>query len=162
MRKNGIDPDAVECAEDPPYDIPSLRVSWVRHETPDVVTAWWRGVGPAHNVFVVESFIDELAAAAKRDPVAFRRSLLAKTPRARGVLELAAEKSGWGSPLPAGVGRGVMVQFAFGSFLSVVCEVQVTGGMRSACVVPLPRWIAARPSIPTLFVPSSRAVSSSG
>lgn len=128
MRKNGIDPDAVECAEDPPYDMASLRVSWVRHETPDVVTAWWRGVGPAHNIFVIESFIDELAFAAKQDPVAFRRALLGKTPRARGVLELAAAKSGWGSPLPAGMGRGVMVQSAFGSFLSVVCEVEVSAG----------------------------------
>ncbi|MBV8444951.1 MAG: xanthine dehydrogenase family protein molybdopterin-binding subunit, partial [Candidatus Dormibacteraeota bacterium] len=124
MRKDGIDPDAVECVEDPIYDVGSLRVSWVRHEPPGLVTAWWRGVGPAHNIFVMESFIDELAAAAKQDPVAFRRSLLNKTPRAKGVLELAAAKSGWGSPLPAGAGRGVMVQFAFGSFLSVVCEVQ--------------------------------------
>jgi isoquinoline 1-oxidoreductase subunit beta len=126
MRKNGIDPDAVECAEETPYDIASLRVSWVRHEPPGVVTAWWRAVGPAHNIFVVESFIDELAAAAKRDPVAFRVSLLQKNPRALGVLKLAAEKSGWGSALPQNVGRGVMVQFAFGSFLSVVCEVEVS------------------------------------
>ena len=125
MRKNGIDPDAVECAEDTPYDIASLRVSWVRHEPPGVVTAWWRGVGPAANIFVVESFVDELAAAAKRDPVAFRRALLQKNPRALGVLELAAEKAGWGGALPKNVGRGVMVQFAFGSYLSVVCEVEV-------------------------------------
>jgi isoquinoline 1-oxidoreductase beta subunit len=90
------------------------------------VTAWWRAVGPAHNIFVVESFIDELAAAAKRDPVAFRVSLLQKNPRALGVLKLAAEKSGWGNALPKNVGRGVMVQFAFGSFLSVVCEVEVS------------------------------------
>lgn len=126
MRKDGIDPDAVECAEETPYDIASLRVSWVRHEPPGVVTAWWRGVGPAHNVFVVESFIDELAAAAKRDPVAFRVSLLQKNPRALGVLKLAAEKSGWGSALPKNVGRGIMVQFAFRSFVSVVCEVEVS------------------------------------
>ena len=138
MRKNGIDPDAVECAEDPIYNIGSLRVSWVRHEPPGLVTAWWRGVGPAHNIFVMESFIDELAAAAKQDPVAFRRSLL-KTPRAKAVLELVAAKSGWGSPLPAGAGRGVMVQSAFGSFLSVVCEVQ-TG---AAGEIRLRRVVAA-------------------
>jgi isoquinoline 1-oxidoreductase beta subunit len=126
MRKNGIDPDAVECAEDPIYEIAAIKVSWVRHEPPGVVTAWWRGVGPAHNVFVLESFIDELAHAAKQDPVAFRRPLLRKTPRALAVLELAAQKSGWGSALPAGTGRGIMVQSAFGSFLSVVCEVEVT------------------------------------
>ena len=126
MRKNGIDPDAVECAEDPIYEIPAIKVSWVRHEPPGVVTAWWRGVGPAHNVFVLESFIDELAHAARQDPVAFRRPLLRKTPRALAALELAAQKSGWGSALPAGAGRGIMVQSAFGSFLSVVCEVEVT------------------------------------
>jgi len=126
MRKNGIDPDAVECAEDPIYEIPAIKVSWVRHEPPGVITAWWRGVGPTHNIFVIESFIDELAHAAKQDPVAFRRPLLRKAPRALAVLELAAQKSGWGSALPAGVGRGIMVQSAFGSFLSVVCEVEVT------------------------------------
>jgi isoquinoline 1-oxidoreductase beta subunit len=125
MPKTGIDPDTVEGAAETPYDIPSLRVSWVRHEPPGVVTAWWRGVGPAHNIFVVESVIDELAAAAKQDPVAFRRALLQKNPRALGVLNLAAEKSGWGSPLPKGVGRGVMLQYAFGSYLSVVCEAAV-------------------------------------
>jgi isoquinoline 1-oxidoreductase subunit beta len=126
MRKDGIDPDAVECAEDPVYEIPAIKVSWVRHEPPAVITAWWRGVGPTHNIFVIESFIDELAHAAKQDPVAFRRPLLQKAPRALAVLELAAQKSGWGSALPAGVGRGIMVQSAFGSFLSVVCEVEVT------------------------------------
>ncbi len=97
MRKDGIDPDAVECAEDPIYEIAALKSSWVRHEPPGVITAWWRGVGPAHNIFVIESFIDELAHAAKQDPVAFRRPLLRKTPRALTVLELAAEKAGWGS-----------------------------------------------------------------
>jgi isoquinoline 1-oxidoreductase subunit beta len=127
MRQNGIDPDAVECAEDPPYDIPNLRTSWVRHEPPGVVTAWWRGVGPAHNIFVIESFIDELAFAAKQDPVVFRLALLRKTPRAQHVLEVAAKTAGWGGALPSGSGRGVMVQSAFGSFLSVVCEVE-TGG----------------------------------
>ncbi|MHC2109428.1 xanthine dehydrogenase family protein molybdopterin-binding subunit [Methylobacterium sp. CM6246] len=126
MRPNGIDPDTVECAEETPYDIQAYHVSWVRHEPPGVVTAWWRGVGPAHNVFVVESFVDELAYAAKQDPVAFRRRLLAKNPRTLKVLELAAEKSGWGTPLPPGVGRGVMVENAFGSFLSVVCEAEAT------------------------------------
>jgi isoquinoline 1-oxidoreductase beta subunit len=128
MRKNGIDPDAVECAEETPYSIPAHHVSWVRHEPPGVVTAWWRGVGPAHNIFVVESFIDELANAAKQDPVAFRRKLLTKNPRTLKVLELAAEKSGWGTPLPQGVGRGVMVENTFESFLSVVCEAEVAAG----------------------------------
>jgi isoquinoline 1-oxidoreductase subunit beta len=73
----------------------------------------------------VESFIDELAAAANKDPVEYRRALLDSTPRAKGVLELAADKSGWGQQLPAGSGRGVSVQFAFGSYLSQVAEVAV-------------------------------------
>ena len=128
MRENGIDPDAVECAEETPYEFPARHVSWVRHEPPGVITAWWRGVGPAHNIFVVESFIDELAYAAKQDPVAFRRKLLANNPRTLKVLELAAEKSGWGAPLPKGVGRGIMIENAFGSFLSVVCEAEVSPG----------------------------------
>jgi len=128
MREDGIDPDAVECAEKTPYEIPAHHVSWVRHEPPGVVTAWWRGVGPAHNIFVVESFIDELAYAAKRDPVSFRKGLLANNPRTLNVLELAAEKSGWGSTLAQGVGRGVMVENTFDSFLSVVCEAEVTPG----------------------------------
>ncbi len=79
-------------------------------------TSWWRGVGPTHNLFVVESFIDELAHAAKQDPIEFRRGMLKKNPRALAVLNLAAEKSGWGSPLPRGAGRGVELQFAFGSY----------------------------------------------
>ena len=128
MRQNGIDPDAVECAEETPYEFLAQHVSWVRHEPPGVITAWWRGVGPAHNIFVVESFIDELAYAAKQDPVAFRRKLLANNPRTLKVLELAAEKSGWGAPLPKGVGRGIMIENAFGSFLSVVCEAEVSPG----------------------------------
>lgn len=138
MRPDGVDPDAVEGAEELIYDVAALKVSWVRHEPPGVVTAWWRGVGPAHTSFVVESFIDELAHAAKADPVAFRRALLAKTPRALGVLNLAAEKAGWTTPAPTGVGRGIMVQYAFGSYLSVVAEVAVENG-----AIRLRRLVAA-------------------
>ncbi len=89
-------------------------------------TSWWRGVGPTHNLFVVESFIDELAAAAAIDPVVFRRSMLQNNPRALAVLNLAAGKSGWGGHLPAGQGRGISLQFAFGTYLSCVMEVAVT------------------------------------
>jgi isoquinoline 1-oxidoreductase beta subunit len=126
--KDGVDPDAVEGARDLQYSIPAMRVEYVRHEPP-VPTAFWRGVGPTHNVFVVESFIDELAAAAKTDPLAFRRQMLARSPRTLAVLNLAAAKAGWGKPLApiAGrrVGRGLSCQFAFGSYLSQVAEVSV-------------------------------------
>jgi len=129
MVKNGVDPDAVEGAADLQYTIPDMRVEYVRHEPPGVPTAFWRGVGPTHNIFVVESFIDELAYASKTDPVAFRRALLQKSPRTLAVLNLAAEKAGWGRPLRpvAGrkVGRGISTQFAFGSYMAQVAEVSV-------------------------------------
>ena len=121
---NGIDSDAVEGAVNMPYDIPNVRVEYVRQEPPGVPTAFWRGVGPGHNVFVVESFVDELAAKAGADPVAFRRGLIGKTPRLRAALDLAAG-AGWGQPLPAGHGRGVAIQTAFGTYLATIAEVEV-------------------------------------
>jgi isoquinoline 1-oxidoreductase subunit beta len=125
--KNGLDVDAVDgAAKEFPYAIPNFLVDYVRDEPPGLTTGWWRGVGPTHNIFVVESFIDELAAATKKDPVEFRRSLLGKQPRVLGVLNLAAEKVGWGTKLPDGVGRGVSVQFAMGSYLSQIAEVEVS------------------------------------
>jgi isoquinoline 1-oxidoreductase beta subunit len=122
---NGLDADAVEGAAEPPYAFPNIHVDYVRVEPPGIPTAFWRGVGPTHNVFIVESFIDELAAAAKQDPVAYRKALLGHNPRALGVLNLATEKAGWGRPLAAGRGRGVSLQFAFGTYLSQVAEVEV-------------------------------------
>ena len=124
--KEGLDPDAVEGAAEPPYALPNILVDYVRQEPPGIITGWWRGVGPTHNIFVVESFIDELAAAAKKDPVEYRRALLGKSPRARAVLDLATEKAGWGQPLPEGQGRGVSVQHVFGSYLAQVAEVAVS------------------------------------
>jgi CO/xanthine dehydrogenase Mo-binding subunit len=124
LYNNGLDPETVDGAVQPPYALPNILVEYVNHEPP-IPTAFWRGVGPTHNVFVVESFIDELAAAAKQDPVAYRTALLEKNPRARAVLQLAAQKAGWGQPLPAGRGRGVSLQFAFGSYLAQVAEVEV-------------------------------------
>jgi len=136
--KNGFDRDAVEGAVKPPYTLPNIQVEYVRQEPPPgITTAFWRGVGPTHNVFVVESFMDELAATANKDPVDFRRALLQNSPRAKAVLELAAEKSGWGQKLPPGSGRGVSVQFVFGSYMSQVAEVAVAkdGGVRVQRVV---------------------------
>jgi isoquinoline 1-oxidoreductase beta subunit len=103
-----------------------VHVDYVRREPPGIPTAFWRSVGPSHNVFVVESFMDELAAAARKDPVQFRRSLLDASPRAKAVLDLAAEKAGWGRPLAQGVGRGVSLQFVFGSYLAQVAEVELS------------------------------------
>ena len=120
------------------YDIPAILVEYVRHEEPVLSTGWWRGVGVTHNNFVVESFIDELAAAAKQDPVAFRRALLGKSPRARAVLDLAAEKAGWGKPLPPRHGRGVSLLYsAWDTYLAQVAEVEVptTGDVRVRRVV---------------------------
>jgi len=124
--KNGLDPDSTEGAIDLVYALPNMHVEYVRVEPPGIPTAFWRSVGPSHNVFVIESFMDELAAAAKQDPVAYRLALLDKTPRAKAVLELAAEKAGWGQALPERSGRGVSLQFVFGSYLAQVAQVEVS------------------------------------
>src|SRR5262245_25825828 len=123
--KDGYDFDTVDGAKEMPYSIANVRVEYVRHEPPGIPTSWWRSVGPSRNIFVVESFIDELAAAAKKDPVDYRRALLDKSPRALGVLNLAAEKSGWGSSLPERSGRGIAVQTVFGTFMAQVAEAEV-------------------------------------
>jgi isoquinoline 1-oxidoreductase beta subunit len=125
--KNGLDPDTTEGAIDLVYALPNMHVEYLRVEPPGIPTAFWRSVGPSHNVFVTEGFVDELAAAAKQDPVAYRRALLDKAPRAKAVLELAAEKAGWGQPLPKGVGRGVSLQFVFATYMAQVAEVEVSG-----------------------------------
>jgi isoquinoline 1-oxidoreductase beta subunit len=120
--KNGVDLDAVTSAADLAYPLQNMEVRFVRRDPPGVPTGWWRGVGPTRSVFAVESFMDELAAAAQQDPVRYRRALL-KEPRMRAVLDLAADRAGWGTALPAGSGRGVSIQFAFGSYLAQVAEV---------------------------------------
>jgi isoquinoline 1-oxidoreductase beta subunit len=122
---NGLDPDTTEGAIDLVYDLPNFHVEYVRVEPPGIQTAFWRSVGPSHNVFVTESFIDELAAAAKQDPVAYRLGLLGNAPRAKAVLELAAQKADWGQPLSGGRGRGVSLQYAFGTYMAQVAEVEV-------------------------------------
>jgi isoquinoline 1-oxidoreductase subunit beta len=135
--KNGLDPDSTEGAIDLPYALPNMHVEYVRVEPPGIPTAFWRSVGPSHNVFVTECFMDELAAAAKQDAVAYRLALLDKTPRAKAVLALASEKAGWGQPLPKRVGRGVSLQFVFGTYMAHVAEVEVAkdGAVRVRRVV---------------------------
>jgi len=123
--QQGIDIDAIDSAVDMPYDIPNFHVEYVRAEPPAVPTGFWRGVGPNNNVFAIESFMDELAHKAGKDPVEFRRGMLGKNPRLLAALNLAAEKSGWGQPSPARVGRGVCVQPSFGSFIATVLEAEV-------------------------------------
>jgi isoquinoline 1-oxidoreductase beta subunit len=126
MVQNGVDEVAVEGVADLPYDIPNLLVDWQRAPA-GVPTLWWRSVGHSHSAFVVESFLDELAHAAGKDPYELRVALLRKHSRHRGVLELAAAKAGWGKPLPEGHGRGLAVHESFGSFVAQVAEVSVSG-----------------------------------
>jgi isoquinoline 1-oxidoreductase subunit beta len=133
----GLDPDTTEGAIDLAYALPNMRVEYVRAEPPGIPTAFWRSVGPSHNVFVTESFMDELAAAAKLDPLAYRRALLDKVPRADAVLKLAAEKAGWGQPLSERIGRGVSMQSVFGTYMAQVADVEVSkdGAVRVRRVV---------------------------
>jgi isoquinoline 1-oxidoreductase beta subunit len=135
--KDGLDPDSTDGAIDLVYDLPNFHSEFVRVEPPGIPTAFWRSVGASHNVFVTESFMDELAVAAKQDTVTYRKALLGKSPRAKAVLDLAAEKAGWGQPLPQGSGRGVSLQFAFGTYLAQVAEVEVSkdGAVRVRRVV---------------------------
>lgn len=123
---DGVDDDAVECARNLLYDVPAQRVDYVRVEPRTVPTSWWRGVGATHNVYVIESFVDELAHAAGIDPVEFRRRALAGSPRARTVLAKAAAEAKWGTPLAKGRGRGIAVAQVFGSELAIVAEVSVS------------------------------------
>jgi isoquinoline 1-oxidoreductase subunit beta len=125
MVKHGVDESAVEGASDSVYAIADHRVEW--HQAPNgVPTLWWRSVGHSANAFVVESFLDELADAAGRDPLEIRRELLKDQPRHLRVLERAAKEAGWGKPLPEGRGRGIAVHSSFGSYVAQVAEVSVS------------------------------------
>ena len=151
MGKDGLDDDVIECAAETPYAIPNLDVNWVRHDMPaGLQLGWWRGVGPTHNLFVIESFMDELAHAAGQDPIDYRRNLLAKGSRALGVLDLAASKIGWGAgTLPSRVGRGVALGSPFGSHVCLIVEAEVTpqGEVRlRRAVAALDCGIAINPS----------------
>jgi isoquinoline 1-oxidoreductase beta subunit len=129
MVKDGVDATSVEGASNLPYAIPNLRVE-LHSPTQRVPVQWWRSVGSTHTAYSTETFIDELAVAAGKDPVAFRRTLLAKEPRHLGVLELAASKAGWSTPLAPGKagekrGRGIAVHKSFDTYVAQVAEVTV-------------------------------------
>jgi len=123
--KNGVDPDAVEGSADMPYAFGAIHVEYVAHEPPGIPTSWWRGVGVTRGTFAVESFIDELAADANVDPLAYRVALLDKNPRAKAVLHIAAERCGWTNRLPAGQGRGIALCIGFGSLVAQVVQVSI-------------------------------------
>ena len=125
MVKDGIDATSVEGASTLPYAIPNMQVDLHDVVLP-VPVLWFRSVGHTHTAFSTEVFIDELARAAKQDPVAYRMKLLQGHPRHQGVLKLAAQKAGWGAPLPEGRGRGVAVHESFSSFVAQVAEVSLT------------------------------------
>ncbi len=147
LRKDGLDPTSVLGAADYfPYDIPNVYVDYVNNN-PGVPSGFWRSVGNSQNGFIMESFIDELAHAAGKDPYQYRRQLMAKphAARLRAVLDLAAEKSGWDKPLPAGVHRGIAAHFSYSSYCAQVAEVSVAkdGKMKVHRVVAAidPGWI---------------------
>lgn len=129
MIKDGIDATSVEGVADSPYvkGTPhhEVQLHSVQSEVP---VLWWRSVGHSHSAFVMESLIDELAHASKQDPLAYRRQLLKDHPRHLAALNLAADKAGWGKPLPAGVFRGIAVHESFGSYVAQVAEVSVKDG----------------------------------
>jgi isoquinoline 1-oxidoreductase beta subunit len=130
MVKNNLDPTSVEGVENLPYSIPNILVDYQLTDT-GIPVGFWRSVGNSQNGFFSESFMDELAAAGKKDPYEFRRHLLGKAPRHLGVLELAAQKAGWDKPLPAGRFRGIAVLFAFESFAAQVVEISVNRSERT-------------------------------
>jgi len=127
MLVDGIDASSVEGAADTPYAIPNITVE-VHNTKVGVPPLWWRSVGNTHTAYVMETVIDELAQLAGKDPVEFRLSMLSKHPRHAGVLKLAAEKAGWGKPVPEGVGRGIALHESFKSMVAQVAEVRMVDG----------------------------------
>jgi isoquinoline 1-oxidoreductase subunit beta len=128
--KNGIDESSVEGLSTLKYDVPNLLVEYVMTES-GIPVGFWRSVGCSHNGYFAECFVDEMAKAAGKDPVEFRRSMLPKDSRTRGVVELAAERSGWGKPLPAGQYRGIAVVESFGTFVAEVAEISIDSNART-------------------------------
>jgi isoquinoline 1-oxidoreductase beta subunit len=133
-----VDKIALEGALEISYAVPHFRMEWAFHET-TVPIAFWRSVGHSYNAFLVEGFVDELAHLGSKNPLEFRQKLLTKAPRNKAVLDLVAEKAGWGNPLPKGVFRGIAQHSCFGSFAAQVAEVSVTDNQikvhRIVCVI---------------------------
>ncbi|MBC2729967.1 xanthine dehydrogenase family protein molybdopterin-binding subunit [Thiobacillus sp.] len=128
--KDGIDQVSVEGAANLPYAIPNMKVDLHTPKDIPVPVLWWRSVGSSHTAYSTETFLDQVASAMGKDPVALRLALLSGHPRHAGVLKLAAEKAGWGTPLKAGKpgerrGRGVAVHESFNSYVAQVAEVTV-------------------------------------
>jgi isoquinoline 1-oxidoreductase subunit beta len=123
--KNGVDMLSVEGMANQPYAIPNVRVELTTMSSP-VTVLWWRSVGSTHTAYALEAFMDEIAHAAGKDPVEFRLALLKDKPRHAAVLQLAAEKAGWGSPAPAGRFRGIAVAESFHSYVAQVAEISLT------------------------------------
>jgi len=139
MVKDGIEPTAVDAICDMEYSPPNLSVEYVRLGLP-IPVGFWRSVGNSSNPFAVESFVDELAHAAGKDPLEFRLNMLRENPRAAGVLKKVAEAGDWGKPLPAGSGRGMAQRFCFGSFAAQLAEVSVD---METGVIKIRRMVAA-------------------
>jgi isoquinoline 1-oxidoreductase beta subunit len=144
MKGKGYDPASVEGVDDLPYDIANLAVESHQADI-HVPVQWLRSVGHSHTGFATECFVDELAGLAKQDPYQFRRKLLLHQSRHLGVLDLAAAKSGWGKALPKGVGRGIAVHFAFGSYSAHVAELSVIEGRirvhRMICAIDCGQYV---------------------
>jgi isoquinoline 1-oxidoreductase beta subunit len=149
MVKDGVDALSVEGVANSPYlaGITDRRVELASPRT-GIPVLWWRSVGNSHSAFVMESMIDELAHAAHKDPLEYRRALLGAFPRHRGVMDLAAAKAGWGKPLAKGRARGLAVHASFGSFVAQVAEVSIQGSAirvhRVVCAIDC--GIAVNPS----------------
>ena len=126
MMEKGIDPAAVEGIADLPYEVPNLRVEYIRLDLP-IPVGFWRSVGSTHNAFTVECFMDEMAQAAGKDPLEFRLAHMTKTAELRQVLETAADKAGWGKSLKSGQARGLACHSCFGSHVAQVAEISVDG-----------------------------------
>ena len=122
--KDGVDPQAVAAYADLPHDIPNVTIEYAQRN-PHVPVGFWRTVGHSQNPFVRECFIDELAAAAGKDPYEYRRTMLSKSPKDLAILDAVAKAAGWGKPLPKGVFRGIAETEGYGSYTAAVAEVSV-------------------------------------